>query len=83
MRARASAVFLLFVTLLGLTLGPYFVGRLSDHWDGNLRLAFMASTVGYMIAFVLFLMAARTIAQDEDSRFDRARAALGINSRSK
>jgi MFS family permease len=75
MRARASAVFLLFVTLLGLTLGPYFVGRLSDHWEGNLRLAFMASTIGYVIAFLLFLLAARTIAHDEETRFDRARAA--------
>ena len=75
MRARASAVFLLFVTLLGLTLGPYFVGRLSDHWGGNLRRAFMASTVGYVTAFILFLMAARTVALDEETRFDRARAA--------
>ena len=75
MRARASAVFLLFVTLLGLTLGPYFVGRLSDLWEGNLRLAFMAATLGYVVAFVLFLLASRTIARDEETREIRANAA--------
>ncbi len=74
MRARASAVFLLFVTLVGLALGPYVVGRLSDSW-GNLRLAFMAATSANLIAFLLFVMAARTIARDEETRFARAAAA--------
>lgn len=71
MRARASAVFLLFVTIVGLALGPYVVGRLSDLW-GDLRLAFMAATSSNVVAFVLFLMASRTIARDEETRMDRA-----------
>jgi len=74
MRARASAVFLLFVTLVGLALGPYVVGRLSDLW-GDLRLAFMAGTSSNLVAFVLFLLASRTIAGDEATRFERAAAA--------
>ena len=74
MRARASAVFLLFVTIVGLALGPYMVGRLSDFW-GDLRLAFMAATSSNVVAFVLFVMAARTIARDEETRVARAAAA--------
>ncbi len=74
MRARASAVFLLFVTLLGLALGPYVVGRLSDLW-GDLRLAFMAATSANLVAFVFFVMAARSIARDEETRMARAAAA--------
>jgi len=74
MRARASAVFLLFVTIVGLALGPYVVGRLSDLW-GSLRLAFMAATLSNVVAFALFVMASRTIAADEETRHTRAAAA--------
>lgn len=74
MRARASAVFLLFVTIIGLALGPYVVGRLSDLW-GSLRLAFMAATLANVVAFALFVMASRTIARDEETRMTRASAA--------
>ena len=74
MRARASAVFLLFVTIIGLALGPYVVGRLSDLW-GDLRLAFMAATLSNVVAFALFVMATRTIARDEETRLTRATAA--------
>jgi MFS family permease len=74
MRARASAVFLLFVTLVGLALGPYVVGRLSDLW-GDLRLAFMAATSANLVAFAFFVMAARSIARDEETRVARAAAA--------
>ncbi len=74
MRARASAVFLLFVTIIGLALGPYVVGRLSDLW-GSLRLAFMAATLSNVVAFGLFVMASKTIARDEETRHIRAAAA--------
>ena len=74
MRARASALFLLFVTIIGLALGPYVVGRLSDLW-GSLRLAFMAATLANVAAFALFVMASRTIAADEETRLNRASAA--------
>ncbi len=74
MRARASAVFLLFVTIVGLALGPYVVGRLSDLW-GSLRLAFMAATLSNVVAFALFIMASKTIEHDEETRHIRATAA--------
>jgi MFS family permease len=74
MRARASAVGLLFVTIVGLAMGPYVVGRLSDYW-GDLRLAFMSATWANVVAFVLFALASRTIAHDEETRVARAQAA--------
>jgi hypothetical protein len=74
MRARASAVFLLFITILGLALGPYVVGRLSDLW-GSLRLGFMAAALSNLLAFALFVLAARTVARDEESKLARANAA--------
>jgi MFS family permease len=74
MRARASALFLLFVTVVGLALGPYTVGRLSDSW-GNLRLAFMSATLSNVLAFVLFVLATRSIARDEETREARAAGA--------
>ncbi len=74
MRARASAVFLLFITILGLALGPYTVGRLSDLW-GSLRLGFMAAALSNLFAFALFVLASRTVARDEESKLARANAA--------
>lgn len=74
MRARASAVFLLFVTLIGLALGPFIVGRLSDAL-GDLRLAMLCGLAASLGAAALFAMAARTVGRDEASREARARAA--------
>lgn len=74
MRARASAVMLLFVNIVGLALGPYVVGRLSDLW-GDLRLAFMVASLANLVAFVFFVLASRTIAIDEETREARAAAA--------
>ncbi|MEO8361076.1 MAG: MFS transporter [Vicinamibacteria bacterium] len=74
MRARASAVFLLFINLISLALGPYLVGRLSDHW-GSLRYALMAASAANLVAFVLFIVAARSVARDEETREERAAAA--------
>lgn len=74
MRARASAVFLLFVTLLGLALGPFTIGRLSDLL-GDLRQALLFGLVACLTAAALFVAAARTVGADESSRTERARAA--------
>ena len=67
-------MFLLFVNLISLALGPYLVGRLSDRW-GSLRLALMAAAAANLVAFVLFLVAARTVREDEETREARAAAA--------
>ena len=74
MRARASAVFLLFVTLLGLALGPFMIGRLSDLL-GDLRQALLFGLVVCLVAAALFVTAARTVGADESSRAERARKA--------
>jgi hypothetical protein len=74
MRALASAFYLLVITFIGLALGPYTVGKLSDLL-GDLRIAMAAAVVANGIALLLLLMSARTLEADERSVRDRARAA--------
>ena len=74
MRARASAVFLLFVTLLGLAMGPFVIGRLSDFLS-DLRSAMLFGLFVSFTAALLFYAASRTVGADESSRAERARAA--------
>jgi MFS family permease len=74
MRGVASAAFLLVVTLLGLALGPYTIGRLSVAF-GDLRLALACSLVANVVALVLFVLAARTLPRDLETRGARAAAA--------
>jgi MFS family permease len=74
MRASASAFFLLLVTFIGLALGPYVIGRLSEAF-GSLRPAMLCALIAQAIALGLSLHAARRFPGDEASRLDRARAA--------
>lgn len=74
MRARASAVFLLFVSLIGLALGPYTIGRLSDRFH-DLRSAMYFGLLAYGGAIVCFVKAGKTIEEDERTRDARALAA--------
>lgn len=68
---RATAVSLLILTdnLIGLGLGPQFVGSLSD-WlhpklgEDSLRWALLAATGGYIVAAACFWRAARHVAGD-------------------
>jgi MFS family permease len=71
MRSLASAAFLLVVTLIGLALGPYTIGRLSVAF-GDLRPALAASLAANVVALVFFMLAARTLAVDEATRVQRA-----------
>ena len=81
MRAVASAYYILVNTMVGLAMGPYFIGQLSDMFsaDGmdsasSLQLA-MTSAMGiFVITFVLLTLAWRHLPGDEASRLDRARA---------
>jgi MFS family permease len=82
MRALASSFYILMNTFIGLALGPYAIGRLSDGFAATgmeggeaLRTA-MACAFG-MFAFItaMLLVAARNVERDEGSRFDRARTA--------
>jgi MFS family permease len=74
MRSIASAAFLLVNTLIGLALGPYVVGRLSVAF-GDLRPALACGLLANVVALALFLLAARTLRRDEETRLARAMAA--------
>jgi MFS family permease len=68
-RAFASASFLFIINLVGLGLGSLMIGRLSDlfaHQYGNesLRYAILAGTGFYLLAALLFLIAARRLPRD-------------------
>jgi MFS family permease len=69
MRATASAVFLFINNLIGIGLGTYAIGALSDtlqlqFGDDSLRYSILAGTSFYVMAAVLFLLAARWLEQD-------------------
>ena len=64
MRATASASFLLINNLVGLGVGPYLIGWLSDSLKGSygteaLRYASVAVTAFYLLAALLMLLAVR------------------------
>jgi MFS family permease len=60
MRGTVSAAYLLVVTFVGLALGPYTVGRLSEA-TGDLRLALVISLAAGLLGVVLLTLAARRI----------------------
>jgi hypothetical protein len=82
MRAIASAFYIMMVTFLGLALGPYTMGQLSDSLAkaGSpaaeaLQRGMMQGLAPLAIAAVCLVFALGTIARDEDTRLERARAA--------
>ena len=74
MRAVASAFYLLVITFIGLALGPYMIGQLSDAL-GDLGLAMRWALVANAAALTLLLLCMRHLARDEASVIERARAA--------
>jgi MFS family permease len=69
MRATASAIFLFINNLIGIGLGTYAIGALSDtlqhqFGDDSLRYSILAGTGFYILAAVLFFIAARWLEQD-------------------
>jgi MFS family permease len=74
MRATASAFYLLIVTFVGLALGPYTVGLLSDRL-GDLPSAMRWALCANAGALALLLLAMRHLGADEASLRERARAA--------
>lgn len=73
MRGAASAIYILVVTFLGLSLGPYTVGRISEGLS-DLRTAILWSFVASAVAAVLLFIASTRLARDEGSILERARA---------
>jgi MFS family permease len=78
MRATASAAYLLLVTVTGLALGPYAIGRISVA-VGSLRIAMLIGLSADAFALLFTLLATRDIGRDESTRLERARGAGELN----
>jgi hypothetical protein len=68
-RSTMSALFLLVNNLIGLGIGPYFFGRISDllapaYGADSIKVAFLYGLGFYAIAAVLLYLASRRIARD-------------------
>ncbi len=74
MRAVASAFYLLLLTFIGLALGPYTIGKLSDGLD-DLSMAMRIALLANVVAVALLLLLRRHLARDEETLLARARAA--------
>jgi len=74
MRAVASAFYILLLTFVGLALGPYMIGQLSDVL-GDLPRAMRLALLANVVACGFLLLAMRHLAADEASVKSRARAA--------
>ncbi|CAG9262967.1 spinster family MFS transporter [Paraburkholderia caribensis] len=76
MRGTATAVQFLAGNLIGLGMGPYWIGLLSDI-TGNLREAMLSVLVLFPVVFWLFITAAARLPKDETSIQVRSRSAGG------
>jgi MFS family permease len=74
MRGTAGAIFLLAVSMLGLALGPYSIGKVAVV-TGSLRTGLMSVLVMMPVAVLLLWLAARRIGIAEETRGARAEAA--------
>ena len=84
MRATASAYYILMITFVGLALGPFMIGQISDAYiasglhDGlALRNAMMWSFVLFGASTALLLLAMRYLPGEEAARDERVRLAAG------
>jgi MFS family permease len=69
MRATASAVFLFINNLIGIGLGTYAIGAISDallgsFGDDSLRYSILVGTSFYLLAAIFFFLAARRLNHD-------------------
>ena len=74
MRGMASSTYIIVSTLLGLGMGPYFVGIVSDRNGGDLGAAIISINVVAPVIVVILLYVLTRIQRDEDSLRERARA---------
>ena len=69
MRATASAIFLFINNLIGIGIGTFAIGAISDglqdrFGDESLRYAILVGTVFYLLASTIFLLTAKRLEQD-------------------
>jgi MFS family permease len=74
MRGTATAVFFLGTTVLGLGIGPYMVGLISDV-SGDLQSAMMSTLLAIPLILILATIAFRAVPALETSLLDRAHRA--------
>jgi MFS family permease len=81
MRAIAGAYYILVNTMIGLALGPYVIGQVSDvlaaggmDSSDSLRAAMASSMLIFVVTLVFLTLAWRHLPRDEASRLERARA---------
>ena len=82
MRAVAVALFLFSTTFIGLALGPFTLGKVSDYLTGTgissaeaLRSGMLYTLLIAIVVFVCLLLGARYADHDLASKLERARAA--------
>ncbi|MCP5181756.1 MAG: MFS transporter [Pseudomonadales bacterium] len=82
MRAVASAYYILVNTMIGLAMGPFVMGKLSDLYAAGglegaeaLRAAIVSGLGIFALTIVLLVLAWRALPADEASRLQRARDA--------
>jgi MFS family permease len=76
MRGTATASFFLATTLVGLAIGPYMVGQISE-LTGSMRMGVLSLIAVAPISLVLLIYAYRTLPEAEATIVERARAAAG------
>ena len=72
MRALASATFLFFGNIIGLGVGSWFIGSMSDslraqHGDESIRYALAVASLIALLAGALFWVGSRYLARDIDA----------------
>jgi MFS family permease len=75
MRGMASSTYIIVSTLLGLGMGPYFVGIVSDRNGGDLGQAIISINVVAPVIVLILIYVLTRVQRDEDSIRERARAA--------
>jgi MFS family permease len=74
MRGLTSSIYIIVTTLLGLGMGPYFVGIVSDKLSGDLGRAIISVNVVVPVIVLILLYLLTRINRDESLIRDRARA---------
>jgi MFS family permease len=74
MRGMTSSIYIIVSTLLGLGMGPYFVGIVSDRNGGDLALAITSLNVVGPVIVVILLYVLTRINHDESTVLERARS---------
>jgi MFS family permease len=74
MRGTAAAIFLLGTNIIGLGMGPYVVGLISDV-TGDLRFAMLSVLAMFPIILLLLILLIKRVPEMERTVLERARAA--------